>query len=260
MEQAHRFLAVTQKLHAQPKNCIGVLDSGDGGLQFTRQLEQVPGVHSIYYWADTASFPYGTKSAAVVLDRVLIGLEFLANQGVGSIVVACNTAGAAIAPLLQEQSIAQSRVVTPQQVVLKVFADLDKSVRVGVIATALTVASNSYKSLFARVGVPEVFVIQLAQQPLIYAIQHKDTQYIDAELERITELLASHQVTHVILGCTHYSYLASRFMQQMGDRITICDPTQLLVGAVSEFINETRSDISQKCEVTIHWTGEALIP
>lgn len=260
MAQADRFLAVTQQLHAHPKNCIGVLDSGDGGLQFTRQLEQIPGIHSIHYWADTATFPYGTKSAAVVLDRVLTGLEFLVNRGVGSIVIACNTAGAAIAPLLQERSDIQTRLLTPQQVVSQLFASLDKSVRVGVIATALTVASNSYKTLFAKVGIPEVFVIQLAQQPLIYAIQHKDSQYIDAELERITELLASHQVSHVILGCTHYSYLAPRFMQQMGERIMVCDPTQLLIQAVSESIDETHTSAAKKCDVAIHWTGEALIP
>jgi len=75
---------------------IGIFDSGVGGLTVARAIiDQLPG-ESILYIGDTARGPYGPKSLAQVRTYALAIMDQLVAAGVKAIVIACNTASAAM--------------------------------------------------------------------------------------------------------------------------------------------------------------------
>ena len=53
----------------------------------------LPG-RDIAYFADTAYAPYGPRSDDEILERTHVGCTKLLERGVGSLVIACNTATA----------------------------------------------------------------------------------------------------------------------------------------------------------------------
>jgi len=76
---------------------IGVFDSGIGGLTVVRELfRQLPD-EEIVYFGDTARVPYGTKSEETIQKFALQDAQFLVEQQVKLIVVACNTLSLQIA-------------------------------------------------------------------------------------------------------------------------------------------------------------------
>ena len=75
---------------------IGIFDSGVGGLTVARAiLDQLPNESTLYI-GDTARGPYGPRPLAEVRDFSLETLDFLVEQGVKALVIACNTASAAM--------------------------------------------------------------------------------------------------------------------------------------------------------------------
>src|SRR5688572_29957058 len=82
---------------------IGIFDSGVGGLTVYRALhDRLPNEHFVYL-GDTARVPYGTKSFATVERYALENAQFLADQGIKMLVVACNTASALALPSIRKQ-------------------------------------------------------------------------------------------------------------------------------------------------------------
>ena len=78
---------------------IGIFDSGVGGLTVARAiLDQLPNESTIYI-GDTARGPYGPRPLAEVRDFSLETIDFLIGQGAKAVVIACNTASAAMQTL-----------------------------------------------------------------------------------------------------------------------------------------------------------------
>src|SRR3954462_8220576 len=75
---------------------IGIFDSGVGGLTVARAIiDQLPN-ESLLYVGDTAHSPYGPKPIAEVRQFALDVMDDLVAQGVKALVIACNTASAAM--------------------------------------------------------------------------------------------------------------------------------------------------------------------
>ncbi|HEX6133205.1 MAG TPA: aspartate/glutamate racemase family protein, partial [Longimicrobiales bacterium] len=82
---------------------IGVFDSGIGGLTVVRELIARLPNESIIYFGDTARVPYGPKSPDTVRRYSHEICQYLLEQGVKAIVVACNTATAHALPMLEAE-------------------------------------------------------------------------------------------------------------------------------------------------------------
>ena len=75
---------------------IGIFDSGFGGLTVARSvIDQLPH-ESIVYVGDTARQPYGPKPIGEVREYALECLDHLVALGVKALVIACNSASAAM--------------------------------------------------------------------------------------------------------------------------------------------------------------------
>ena len=88
--------AVTQVDAGRAAAPIGIFDSGFGGLTVARAvIDQLP-YEDVVYLGDTARAPYGDQSIADVREFALECLDHLVDQGVKMLVIACNSASAAV--------------------------------------------------------------------------------------------------------------------------------------------------------------------
>ena len=70
---------------------IGVLDSGVGGLTVVRAMQQLLPGEDVIYFGDSANVPYGNKDRSEILALMNKILDFMEENEVKAIAVACNT-------------------------------------------------------------------------------------------------------------------------------------------------------------------------
>ena len=126
---------------------IGIFDSGVGGLTVARSIiDQLPG-ESILYVGDTARGPYGPRPLAEVRTFALEILDELVEAGVKAIVIACNTASAAMLRDARERySIPVVEVIQPA---VRRAVGATRTGKIGVIGTQATITSDAYADAFA---------------------------------------------------------------------------------------------------------------
>ena len=71
---------------------IGMFDSGVGGLTVYKEIKKAMPNEKIIYLGDTKNFPYGSKSKQSIIDLSKKNIDFLLEQNVKAIVIACGTA------------------------------------------------------------------------------------------------------------------------------------------------------------------------
>jgi glutamate racemase len=210
---------------------IGVFDSGIGGLTVARAIMQRLPHESIVYFGDTARLPYGPKGAETVQRYSREVAQFLRKEGVKALVVACNTATAHALPLLQEEC--DFPVIGVIEPGARAGARATRSGRVGVIATAGTVASRAYERAI-RAEAPEVTVTARAC-PLFVPLVEEG--WLDTEATRLIaqEYLApftnsssdgdrrESAVDTLVLGCTHYPLLMPIIGETLGRSVRLVD-------------------------------------
>ena len=87
---------------------VGIFDSGFGGLTVARSvIDQLPH-ESLVYLGDTARQPYGPKPIGEVREYALECLDHLVDEGVKALVIACNSASAAMLRDARERTTSRS--------------------------------------------------------------------------------------------------------------------------------------------------------
>ena len=198
---------------------IGIFDSGVGGLTVARAIgDQLPR-ESLVYIGDTLHSPYGPKPIADVRRYSLEVLDSLVDQGVKMLVIACNTASAAVLGDARERyDVPVVEVIYPAT---RRAVAASRTGRIGVICTRATAESMAYDDAFA--AAPHV---RLFTQPC-----PRFVDFVEAGVTSGDELisvaheyldpLVSEGVDTLILGCTHYPLLTGVISMVMGDNVTL---------------------------------------
>ncbi len=216
---------------------LGVFDSGLGGLTVVRALrEALPDEHMIYL-GDTARVPYGTKGPATVIKYALACSRHMVSRGVKALVVACNTVSA-VAPerLRVELDIPVLGVVEPGA---RAAVAATRTGRIGVLATAGTIASGAYPRAVAQLSTRAEVIGQPA--PLLVPLAEEG--WTSGEVPRLAirrylEPLARAGVDVVVLGCTHYPLLRELIEDEVRERI---GPDVAVVDSAHATAQEVRS-------------------
>ncbi len=198
---------------------IGIFDSGFGGLTVARAvLDQLPH-EPVLYLGDTARQPYGPKPIGEVREYALECLDHLVDQGVKALVIACNSASAA---MLRD---ARERYDVP--VVEVIFPATRRAVaatrngHVGVICTSATKASMAYDDAFA--AAPQITLSAEACPRFVEFVERGVTagpELLAVAHSYLDPLVARDVDTHV-LGCTHYPLLTGVISYVLGDDVTL---------------------------------------
>jgi glutamate racemase len=198
---------------------VGIFDSGFGGLTVARSvIDQLPH-ESLVYLGDTARQPYGPKPIGEVREYALECLDHLVAEGVKALVIACNSASAAMLRDARERyDVPVVEVILPA-VRRAVAATHNK--RVGVIGTVATVASRAYDDAFA--AAPDIIVTSAACPRFVDFVERGVTtgrQLLGLTESYLTPLLATN-VDTIVLGCTHYPFLTGMLSLVVGESVTL---------------------------------------
>ena len=202
---------------------IGIFDSGVGGLTVARAvIDQLPN-ESILYVGDTARGPYGPLPIAEVRANALGVMDELVDSGVKLLVIACNTASAAVLRDARERYTLRYGipVIEVIQPAVRRAVAATRSGRIGVIGTEATVGSRAYNDTFA--AAPHLEIDSVACPAFV--------QYVEAGVTAGPDLLATAEeylaplkdrgVDTLVLGCTHYPLLTGVISYVLGDGVTL---------------------------------------
>ncbi|HDH86656.1 MAG TPA: glutamate racemase, partial [Desulfobacteraceae bacterium] len=214
-------------MQIDPNNSIGVFDSGVGGLTVVRSLiEQLP-FENIIYFGDTARVPYGVKSVETINRYAMQITEFLLDQKVKLLIVACNTMSAVAYQNIKNLSPVMVLDVVDAGARSAVAATHNKCV--GVIGTPTTINSNAYQKAIKSFD-PDIRVFSQAC-PLFVPLVEEG--WLDHQVTRLTareylKPVMAQNIDTLVLGCTHYPLLKPLLQEIMGNKITLVDSAQAI--------------------------------
>ncbi len=198
---------------------IGIFDSGFGGLTVARSvIDQLPH-ESILYVGDTARMPYGPKPIAAVREYALECLDHLVDQGVKALVIACNSASAAMLRDARERyDVPVVEVIYPAT---RRAVAASHSGRIGVICTEATAESRAYDDAFA--AAPQVELFTRVCPRFVDFVEQGVTggDELLAAAHAYLDPLVADGVDTLILGCTHYPLLTGVISYVMGDEVSL---------------------------------------
>jgi glutamate racemase len=202
---------------------IGIFDSGVGGLTVARAIiDQLPN-ESIIYLGDTANTPYGPKALSDVRNLAIAVMDRLVDEGVKVLVIACNTASAAVLRDARERY-TEGRgipVVEVIQPAVRRAVAATRNKKVGVIGTLATVNSKAYDDAFA--AAVDVELVSVACPEFVDYVERGITSgdQLISLAETYLEPVKAKDVDTLVLGCTHYPLLTGALSFVMGDQVTL---------------------------------------
>ena len=198
---------------------IGIFDSGFGGLTVARAVMDLLPNESVIYLGDTARQPYGPKPISEVREYALDCLDHLVTEGVKTLVIACNSASAAVLRDARERyDVPVVEVIVPAA---RRAVNTTRNGRVGVICTRSTATSRAYDDALSVAPNVEVFT----------AICPRFVEFVESGVTSGPEVIAAAEeylaplrdadIDTLILGCTHYPLLAGVLSLVMGEGVTL---------------------------------------
>lgn len=219
-----------------------MFDSGFGGLTVARAVIDLLPSEDLVYLGDTARYPYGSRS----LDEVAefsrqIADHLVANHDVKVLVVACNTASAAALVNLSEQ--VEVPVVGVIEPGVRALLDATVTGHVGIIGTVGTIASGAYQNAVEdldsmRSGSTELAAV--ACPGFVEFVERGDFDSAEMHVlaERLLAPVEEAKVDTLLLGCTHYPYLARTITDVLGHDV-------MLVSSADETAFEVRRLVTE---------------
>lgn len=216
-----------------------MFDSGFGGLTVARALIDLLPAEDLVYFGDTARYPYGPRPLDEVREFALqITRLLIERHEVKMVVVACNTAAAAALELLRfEFDVPVVSVIEPG---VRSLVRATRSGKVGVIGTVGTIGSGAYQRA-VRSTRAEVELSCAACPGFVEFVERgeTDTEQVHVLAERLLAPLVHAEVDTLLLGCTHYPFLARTIGDVMGRDVVLVDSADETAFEVRSILAET---------------------
>ena len=204
-----------------PDAPIGMFDSGFGGLTVARAVIDLLPNENLVYIGDTGRYPYGNKPADEVRRYAReLAHSLVEDYGAKMIVVACNTAASvALTDLQAELDVPVVGVVEPGA---RALVRVTHNNKVGVIGTVGTISSGAYVEAVRATGSP-VTLTSAACPGFVEFVERDQTtgDEVTVLAERLLAPVRAAGVDSLLLGCTHYPYLARVISEVMGPGVVL---------------------------------------
>lgn len=198
-----------------------MFDSGFGGLTVARAFIDLLPAEDLVYLGDTGRYPYGPRPLAEVAEFAhQIGRYLVEEHRVKLLVVACNTASAAaLGSLRAELDVPVMGVIDPGA---RSLVRATATGRVGVIGTVGTVRSGAYHDAVAATGAPVELTVA-ACPGFVEFVERGETSgdQVHVLAERLLAPIVDAKVDALLLGCTHYPYLARTITDVVGRDVVL---------------------------------------
>jgi glutamate racemase len=205
---------------------IGMFDSGLGGLTVARATIDLLPHEDLIYFGDTARCPYGPRPPEEVKKFALEIMDWLVDQDVKLLVVACNAASStALEDARARYDIPIISVIEPG---VKAGIAATRNRRIGMIGTEVTVRSKAYDRVVEHSRANVTFISQACPR-FVEFVERGDTtsQELVAVAHEYLEPLKEQEVDTVILGCTHYPLLTGVIQYVMGEDVVLISSAEV---------------------------------
>ena len=228
---------------------IGVFDSGVGGLTVVKALLDKLPRESFIYYGDTAHVPYGNKSEEQLFSYAHEIMDFLISRNVKAIIVACGTHSSVTLPVISEQY--DLPLLGVVKAAARAAVRLCENGKIGVLATRATVNKLAYTEQIRKIDT-SLEVIETACPrlvPLVESGQLDGRETREAVAEYLGPLTAK-GVKTIVLGCTHYPFLAPLIQEFAGKETRLIDPSCETVDEMISILN-SRALLNQGIQTPI---------
>ena len=223
-------------MHTKANDPIGVFDSGVGGLTVVRALMARLPYENLVYFGDTARVPYGVKSVETIALYACQIAEFLLQQEVKLLIVACNTMAAVAHRAIGELS--PIPVLDVIDAGARTATAMTNTKRIGVIGTPATITSDAYTRAIHRLD-PDVQVFSQVCPLLVPLVEEGWLDHPVARLvaEEYLKPLLQHDLDTLVLGCTHYPLLKPLLQNIVGNRIRLVDSAEAMADQTASMLD-----------------------
>lgn len=232
------------------KKSIGIFDSGFGGLDIMRGIVKELPEYDYIYLGDSARVPYGTRSKDIIYQFTKDAVDFLFRKNCELIIFACNTASSDALRLIQRKHVPGNHAGKKVLGVLIPAAEeacrLTKNNRIGIIATASTVASGSFSRELSKINSG----LKIYQNPCpllvpIVEAGENDSEVADIMLKKYLRPLLDKSIDTLILGCTHYGILEPKIKKIVGESMNIVSESRIVGKKLKKYL-ERHPEIEKK--------------
>ncbi|MDR2982635.1 MAG: glutamate racemase [Puniceicoccales bacterium] len=215
---------------------IGIFDSGVGGLSIWREVSSLLPSESIIYFADSANCPYGQREQTEVQAFSERIVRFLLEKKCKLIVVACNTATAMAIDHLRRNYPVSFVGIEPG---VKPAALESRTGVIGILATAGTLKGRIFNETKARFA-SHVKIQMTEGTGLVEIVEQGKIGTPEAEilLRRYIEPMLAANIDKLVLGCTHYSFLADDIRKITQGRVALVEPNLAVAQRTKSLLNE----------------------
>lgn len=216
---------------------IGVFDSGLGGLSVWREIRVLLPEESLIYYGDGKNCPYGSRTEDEVAAMTFAALEYLVNQGVKLIVVACNTASAAALDTARARYDIPIVGMVPA---VKPAAQRTRSGKVAILATERSLEGGKFRQYLNEFAVG-VEVIPVVGHGFVDIVENglEDAPETLEKVRSVVEPLINKGADELVLGCTHYPFLSHVIRRVVAGRaVEIIDPSPAIARRVAQLLEE----------------------
>jgi glutamate racemase len=215
---------------------IGMFDSGFGGLTVARAVIDLLPAEDLVYVGDSGRYPYGPREQDEVRGFAHQIARYLVDEhGVDLLVVACNTAAAAgLASLQDELDVPVIGVIDPG---VRAMVNVTQTGRVAVIGTVGTIGSGAYQRAVDATGAP--VELTLAACPgFVEFVERGElrSEQVHVLAERLLAPVVEAKVDTLLLGCTHYPFLARTVSDVVGRDVVLVSSADETAFAVARMI------------------------
>jgi glutamate racemase len=208
------------------KQSIGIFDSGLGGLTVLKVLAQKFPQESFCYLGDIARLPYGNKSPETIRKYGVQILNFLKDQNVKALIIACNSASTVFLGEHDFEGIPLLNVIEPgSREALRVSSDK----KIAVLGTSATIRSHAYEKTLKELDSASVVIEQAC--PLFVPLVEEgivSDPITELVAERYLAEIKKEKIKTVILGCTHYPVLRPDLSKTLGPEVTLVESGEVL--------------------------------
>ncbi|AZI41580.1 glutamate racemase [Deinococcus psychrotolerans] len=229
-----------------PQRPIGVFDSGMGGLSVLGELRRALPHQDFVYLADTAHVPYGSRTEAEVRTLTTACTDWLRQQGCAGAVIACNTASAFSLDFLRARY-GHTFPIVGLVPALKPAVAATQSGTVAVLATPVTLRGALLEEVIQQFAVPAgVRVLRLSHPDLVPLVEvgEADSPRMRAALREALAPAAAAEADQLVLGCTHFPFLASSIRAEFGNTFALLDSGAAVARRTVQVLGSVVSDVS----------------
>ena len=240
----------------------GVFDSGVGGLSVLLALRAELPCEEFVYVADSGHAPYGERDDIHVLARSLAVTQYLIKRhAIKALVVACNTATAAAIQTLRRAY--PHLPIVGIEPSLKPAVALSRTGFIGVLATRGTLGSEKFSKLLHSLQGEATFVLQACDGLATAIEQHNVGVIANACVSNMTALGTfgsnAGEIDTLVLGCTHYPFIADRLLECAHYAIHMVDGGAPVARQTRRLLTQRNAlvrpppDCNEKCAVPVNY-------